>query len=205
MGEDLAPSADTMPAPGTAPPSGLIVRARCREDAAGVAELVNLPGFRFGTMRLPFHSLDEVRGWLERPRDGDGNGDIDLVAVLDGRIVGSGGLHRLRGRRAHVGELGIGVHDDWTGRGIGTAILAALVEAADRWLGLRRLQLTVYVDNAPALALYRRFGFEIEGTHRAYAFRDGRHVDAHTMARLSGLDLAASDQGRERSGPPTGA
>jgi hypothetical protein len=70
---------------------------------------------------------------------------------------------------------------------------------ADRWLGLRRLELTCYVDNTPALALYRRFGFEVEGTHRAYALRDGRYVDAYSMARLGGPDLAGSghaSQGR---------
>ena len=37
-----------------------------------------------------------------------------------------------------------------------------------------RIELTVYTDNAAAIALYRKFGFEIEGTHRAYALRDGR-------------------------------
>ena len=34
------------------------------------------------------------------------------------------------------------------------------------------------------MKLYRKFGFEIEGTHRKYAFRDGAYVDAHTMARV---------------------
>ena len=47
-----------------------------------------------------------------------------------------------------------------------------------------RLELTVYVDNARAIALYRKFGFEVEGTHRAYALRDGAYVDALCMARL---------------------
>ena len=36
----------------------------------------------------------------------------------------------------------------------------------------------------PAIALYRKFGFEIEGTHKAYALRDGRYVDAYAMARI---------------------
>jgi putative acetyltransferase len=34
------------------------------------------------------------------------------------------------------------------------------------------------------ITLYEKFGFEIEGTHRRYAFRDGGFVDAYSMARL---------------------
>jgi putative acetyltransferase len=90
----------------------------------------------------------------------------------------------LNGRQLHVATLGLGVHDAWTGRGIGTALLTALIDSADNWLGIWRLQLVVYVDNAPALRLYRRFGFEVEGTHRAYALRDGQYVDAYAMARI---------------------
>jgi putative acetyltransferase len=80
--------------------------------------------------------------------------------------------------------LGISVVPEWQRRGVGSALVGALCDYADRWLGLLRLELTVYVDNAPAIALYRKFGFEHEGTHRAYALRDGVYVDAHTMARL---------------------
>jgi putative acetyltransferase len=60
-----------------------------------------------------------------------------------------------------------------------------LLDAADNWLGIRRIQLTVYEDNAPAMHLYKRFGFVIEGKHQAYALRDGRYVDAYVMARIS--------------------
>ena len=49
----------------------------------------------------------------------------------------------------------------------------------------KRLELTVFVDNAPAIALYERHGFTTEGTFRAYAFRDGVFVDAYAMARTS--------------------
>jgi putative acetyltransferase len=62
--------------------------------------------------------------------------------------------------------------------------MGALIEAADRWLNLQRIELTVFTDNARAIALYRRFGFVVEGTHRAYALRDGAYVDVHAMARL---------------------
>jgi putative acetyltransferase len=78
----------------------------------------------------------------------------------------------------------MGVHDDWQGRGVGSALLAACVEMADKWLNLRRLELEVYVDNEPAIRLYERFGFEREGRLREHAFRDGRYVDSFLMARL---------------------
>ena len=172
--------------------AGLVVRARQLSDAEALVELVNLPGFRWGTMRLPFHSLQEIRGWIEKSEPGG----LDLVATVEGQVVGSAGLQRFTGRRSHAGRIGMGVHDSWVGKGIGAALMSALVATADRWLGLRRLELTVYADNEPALALYRRFGFEIEGRHRGFALRDGSFVDALAMARLGGPEFAVSGERR---------
>jgi putative acetyltransferase len=80
--------------------------------------------------------------------------------------------------------LGISVAPEAQRRGVGTALMAAMCDYADRWAGVLRLELTVYADNVPAIALYRKFGFAVEGTHRAYAIRDGKYVDALCMARL---------------------
>jgi putative acetyltransferase len=62
--------------------------------------------------------------------------------------------------------------------------MQALVDLADGWLNVFRLELTVFVDNKRAIALYRKFGFEVEGTHKAYALRGGEYVDALFMARI---------------------
>ena len=78
----------------------------------------------------------------------------------------------------------MGVHDEWQGKGVGTALVEALIDLADRWLNLTRLELSVWTDNEPAIRLYRKFGFETEGTLRGYGFRDGRFVDVHYMARV---------------------
>jgi len=56
-------------------------------------------------------------------------------------LVGNAGLDRFSGRRAHAGGIGMGVHDAWTGRGIGAALLEALLETADKWWNLRRVEL----------------------------------------------------------------
>ncbi len=159
---------------------GLEVRAACPSDAEGIALIANLPGFRAGTLRLPFQSVEETRQWLEKPA----SGSISLVAVLDGKIVGNAGLRRHDGRQIHTGHIGMGVHDDFTGRGIGSTLFASLVDAADNWLAIKRLELTVYVDNGPAIGLYEKFGFETEGRLRAFAFRNGEYADAFAMARI---------------------
>ena len=60
----------------------------------------------------------------------------------------------------------------------------AAINLADQWLNLTRLELTVFTDNAPAIRLYKRTGFKVEGTLKKYAYRDGQYVDAFAMARL---------------------
>ena len=73
---------------------------------------------------------------------------------------------------------------------LGTALLVAGIDLADNWIGFTRLELTVYADNAPAVALYRKFGFVIEGTAHRYALRDGVFVDALMMARHTASGVA---------------
>jgi putative acetyltransferase len=162
---------------------GLIIRAREPDDWQALAALMQLPRVRWGTLRLPFASADETRKWMEKPPEGS----VFIVALLDDRLIGAASMIRGRGRRDHVGDIGLFVHDDFQGRGVGSALLGALIDTADKWLNLRRLELAVYVDNEPAIRLYKRFGFVIEGTRRAVAFRDGAFVDDHVMARVRGI------------------
>ncbi|NEI99150.1 GNAT family N-acetyltransferase [Rhizobium ruizarguesonis] len=161
-------------------PDGVLVRAVRLSDAEEITDLINLPGYRAGTLRPPYQRVEEVRKHMESPSPGV----LNLVVTQDGKIVGNGGLNRLGGRRQHVASIGMGVHDDFTGRGFGRILLGAMVDAADDWLDIKRLELTVYTDNDVAIGLYRKFGFEREGLLRAFGFRSGEYVDAYTMARL---------------------
>jgi L-phenylalanine/L-methionine N-acetyltransferase len=61
-----------------------------------------------------------------------------------------------------------------------------LLAAASVMTGLRRVQLTVFADNDPAIRLYQRFGFEIEGRHRDFVRRGEGFIDAFTMAKVYG-------------------
>ena len=53
-----------------------------------------------------------------------------------------------------------------------------------RRLRVDRIELTVFADNEPAIAVYKKHGFEIEGTGKRYALRNGEYVDAYYMARM---------------------
>jgi len=164
-------------------PAEVTVRRAQVGDAEAIHAMFASPKAMAGTLQLPYPSLDV---WRKRLAD-TATDDFILVAEVAGEVVGNLGLHPASKspRRRHAALIGMSVRDDWQGRGVGTALLAAAVDLAENWLNCTRLELTVYTDNAAALELYRRFGFALEGTLRAYAFRGGRFIDAYTMARLS--------------------
>ena len=149
-----------------------------------MCRLANMPGYRRGTLRQPFKSVDYWQKRIDRRTAGD----VWIVAEVGGVLVGNGGLNgKTNPRNNHIAELGMGVADDFAGQGIGTQILLALLDTADKWRGWKRIQLEVFVDNEPAVALYQKHGFEIEGTQVKSSFRDGEFVDTYAMARLQFL------------------
>ncbi|HSC23620.1 MAG TPA: GNAT family N-acetyltransferase [Casimicrobiaceae bacterium] len=162
----------------------VVVRRAETGDAPAIAKTFAASSAYAGTLQLPFPSASL---W-EKRLAANGSDDHVLVALVDGEIVGNGGLHPASKspRRRHAGTIGVAVRDDWHGRGVGTALMTAIVDLADNWIGYSRLELTAYTDNEAALALYRKFGFEIEGTARRYAWRGGVLVDAYMMARHAG-------------------
>ena len=161
--------------------TAVLVRAREPDDVAAIQAIFNCPRVIANTLQLPLRSVE-----YQRQRFGQAAPDRQsLVAAVEGRVVGLIGLSLFANpRRRHCGDIGMAVHDDFQGQGVGSALLAAALDLADNWLALRRVELTVYTDNTPAIHLYEKFGFTIEGTLRDFAFRDGAYVDAYQMARL---------------------
>lgn len=164
-------------------PVTFTVRSAEPSDYAALHQVYSWPKVIGGTLRLPFPAIEDYRKWLAEPVVA---GEFNLVACADSEFVGHLGLLTFpnKPRRRHAGQIGMAVRDDWQGKGAGSALMQAAVDLADKWLNLSRLELEVYTDNEPALRLYKKFGFSVEGTLRRYALRDGRFVDAYMMARL---------------------
>jgi len=160
----------------------IVIRRTEPEDYEAVRQVLAGPKAVWGTLQLPFPSAEMWRKRLAEPPEGL----FSLVACVEGEVVGQLGLHTFpnRPRRRHAGQIGMAVRDDWQGKGVGAALMQAAIDLADKWLNLSRLELEVFTDNEPAIRLYKKFGFTIEGTLVRYAFRDGQYVDTYLMARL---------------------
>jgi putative acetyltransferase len=153
-------------------------------DAEAFVQLMHDPAVYAQLLQMPFPDAEMWRVRLAAHQTP--GAELHLVADVDGQVVASAGLHPVGPalRRRHAMSLGMSVAVPWQGRGVGSALMAALCDYADNWLGALRIELGVYADNHRAQALYRKFGFELEGRQRAYALRDGAYVDSLMMARL---------------------
>ena len=115
----------------------------------------------------------------------DARDEIVLLAEHGDEMVGLVTTRvdrRIRAR--HNIELGIALADGWRGKGLGRALMEALIRWAESVPSLRRLELHVLADNATAIALYESLGFRPEG-RRTHAVRqdDGSYVDDIIMNR----------------------
>ncbi|TFD99489.1 GNAT family N-acetyltransferase [Jeotgalibacillus salarius] len=107
-----------------------------------------------------------------------------LVAEDQGQLTGYmlaiGGDTR---RNSHAAYLVIGVLREYRGKGVGTQ----LFQEMEQWAvahGVSRLELTAVTENEAGLALYKKQGFEIEGTKRQSLHINGRMVDEYYMAKI---------------------
>jgi|SRR5262245_32730152 len=126
-------------------------------------------------------TLDEVRSFLGTLA---ARGIIQFVALAGSQVVGWCDVTRktIEGFR-HSAVLGMGVLQPYRGRGLGRALLRAVLGEA-KLQGISRIELEVYTSNQPAIALYERFGFTREGIKRSARILDGQVEDIACMALL---------------------
>jgi len=78
------------------------------------------------------------------------------------------------------------VSRDGRGRGIGRALLMALIEAAEA-AGFWTIQTSIFPENQASLTLHERCGFRVIGTRERVAMHDGRWRDTILMERRSAV------------------
>ncbi len=160
----------------------ITIRPLRLSDTEDIYEIMHMPNVLWGTAQLPSKTLETwrktIEGWLNDERV------HDFVADISGKVVGAIHLKVGEGRERHVGTISMAVHDAYQGQSIGKMLMLTVIDLADNWLNLLRLQLEVYTDNERAVNLYKRFDFEIEGKKRGDGFRAGVYIDSYVMGRL---------------------
>ena len=160
--------------------SDIVIRHIETRDAEALRQINAHPEVYPDLLQLPYPSVEL---WQERLKPQPGL--RHLVACIDEQVVGHLALRvEQNARRGHVASFGISTAPDFRQRGVGSALMREMVNLCDNWLRIERIELTVFVNNPAAVALYQKFGFEIEGTGKNYALRNGQYVDAYFMARV---------------------
>ncbi|KAB0641825.1 GNAT family N-acetyltransferase [Burkholderia latens] len=161
----------------------ITIRHSETHDVDTIRRIAAQPAVYMNTLQHPFPSHEKWLQRLERLREHG----VSLVAEIDGAVVGHLALHPEQNpRRRHAASLGMMVDASHHGRGIGSRLLAAAIDLAENWLNITRVELTVFVDNSAAIALYEKHGFRIEGEAPDYALRDGAYASVFQMARING-------------------
>jgi L-amino acid N-acyltransferase YncA len=109
-----------------------------------------------------------------------------LIARADDVIVGWAALSRVSSRKVYAGvaEVSVYVAEEVRGRGVGSALLAALVADSER-SGIWTLQAGILAENAPSIRLHEQAGFRVVGRREKIGRLHGEWRDTLLMERRS--------------------
>ncbi|HEY8890210.1 MAG TPA: GNAT family N-acetyltransferase [Clostridium sp.] len=128
---------------------------------------------------------DEPKNRIKTLIESKGTNDYWYVSEFEERVIGLIIL-KVHGnpRKCHVGCITIMVNSDFHSKGVGSMLMKHVMNLADNELNLKRLELSVFKDNERGIGLYKKFGFEVEGSIRMSALRNEVYADEYAMARI---------------------
>ena len=166
----------------------ILIRPAKPEDTEGI--IAHRAGIASEPDTYVSYTPEEANRAVEKERENIikklEKGDLCLVAVAaEGRIIAEIGcsIDHYFSITRHTAVLGMSVERNYRNQGIGSRMM----EEAIKWAQEKRvvrLELEVYAENGPAIHLYEKNGFEVEGRKRKYAKQRGTYYDSLIMSRL---------------------
>lgn len=164
------------------------IRAIDINDANDINKIRVMDGVRENILGITSERLTKAEEFIKRLGINDHNYVAEVEENGIKKVVGCCGITVYASPRLrHSGGIGIMVHKEYQGKGIGRMLLEKVVDLADNWLMLVRLELTVFTDNQKAINLYESVGFEVEGTKKYAVIRNGKYDDEYIMARYNNI------------------
>jgi ribosomal protein S18 acetylase RimI-like enzyme len=162
----------------------LIIREARLEDAEAILSVVKEVAAEENLILLDKGEYDlrsEIRHILTAKSTGK---TLILVAEVDGKVVGVGevkvGVFK---KNSHTAELGLAVTKAFRGLGVGKALMDEMLSRAEK-SGVEKVWLSVFSTNDAAIALYRKFGFIIEGIRKMQFKIGNTYADELLMAKF---------------------
>jgi len=164
------------------PSAELTVRDARSDDAAAIATIYNQGIIdRIATLETVERTPEERVAWLAAR----GPRHPVLVAERERVVVGWGSLNPFNPRKAYeyVADFSVYVERAWRGKGVGSALLRALIARAEQ-LGYHKMVLSAFPWNALGMALYQKYGFRTVGIYKEQGLLDGQWVDTIIMEKI---------------------
>ena len=156
------------------------IRFLKKEDKDKLLEMFNSMSDEALKWEMPPYTEKVIERWIA-------NIDhlIPLIAEYNSHIIGYGSIYKYpHPRRKGVSDLGMRLHQDFHNVGLGSAMLNLLLELAQEEK-LHRITLNVIADNEIAFHLYKKFGFNVEGTMKdTYFGADRLYHDEIIMGKI---------------------
>ena len=162
----------------------IYLRAPEEGDEKIIATTENHPDSRESLFyALPFN-LDSIRDKWNKLRDDSNTIVLIICSKNPDKPIGIAAFHRIDwvGRMA-IFYIAIADTENRS-KGFGSEATKLIMDYAFNTLNLNRVQLHVAVENEKAIKVYKKTGFEIEGTLRQAMFREGKYHDFHVMGLL---------------------
>ncbi|KAA3662098.1 MAG: GNAT family N-acetyltransferase [Chloroflexi bacterium] len=175
-------------------PNEFLIRPLHTTDTEKLHKIITHPVVTEMLLKMPSMEFSETAEWVEKQTPGHHR----LIIEKEGEVIGYGTLtHEQNPRRLHAGNLSVVIHPDYWRQEAGTAVTNALLNIADNWLDLKRIQAATFTHNTAAINLFKKVGFASEGTRRMVSFGAGKWQDDHVMVRLRHTDAL-----QPRTSPP---
>jgi L-amino acid N-acyltransferase YncA len=163
------------------------IRPAVAADAPAIAEIYNVGiAERAATFEAAPRRPEDIVAWFDEADR------FPLLVALDGdgRVLGWARISAYRPRACYagVGEFSIYLGRAARGKGVGRALLSALIDVA-RERGYWKLLSRVFPFNAASRALCRACGFREVGTYEKHARLDGQWTDVVIVERLIAENL----------------
>lgn len=157
-----------------------------RSDLKGALEYINslVKEKAFVGMQTE-QTLAQERKWLsgslKKMKEGRG---VTIIVEVNGKFSGSAGVERKPlDASSHVCSIGVGIHQDSRGKGIGTELMKTIIQQGRDVLGCKVAELSVYEPNSVAKKLYEKSGFKVTGKIPKGCHYYGKYFDEIIMVR----------------------